>query len=121
MIAAEELEINQCSTILASDGYPEFTRATPEQLMHVGALARLFKAEEPLAIHIRPSGSGKYRYYVGDASTEGWGGATQFPDGRIRGRWGAWESSFAQGGPSLCEAQNQVNHLKDEIQAGLHD
>jgi hypothetical protein len=60
-------------------------------------------------------------YYVGDASREGLGGATQFPDGTIKGWRGVWDAGFAQGGSNLREAQNQVNHLLNKVRAGLHD
>ena len=72
-------------------------------------------------MYIRPSSANKLRYYVGDASAEGFGGATQFPDGTIRGRRGVWSSEFAAGGSNLREAQNQANHLLNEIRSGLHD
>ena len=36
-------------------------------------------------------------------------------------REGLWDPEFAEGGSNLHEAQNQVNHLIAEIQAGLHD
>lgn len=121
MEQAELLEIEDASTAKAASGYPILTQITPELIAHCEALSDLFNAEEPHAVYIRPSSASKYRYYVGDASREGLGGATQFPDGRILGRRGVWDPKFAEGGSNLREAQNQVNHLLAEVRAGLHD
>ena len=58
---------------------------------------------------------------MGDSSREGLGGATQFPDLKIRGWRGMWLADFASGGSDLREATHHVNHLIREIQEGLHD
>jgi hypothetical protein len=121
MESAELLEVEDASTAMAQNGYPLLTVITPELIAHCEALAELFEAEEPRAVFLRPSSASKYRYYVGDASREGLGGATQYPDGRITGRRGVWDPVFAEGGSNLREAQNQVNHLLSEVQLGLHD
>jgi hypothetical protein len=122
MEAAERLEIDDAPTSqTVAEGYPPLTRITDELIKHCEALSQLFDTEEPRTVYIRPSSSNKFRYYVGDASAEGFGGATQFPDGSIRGRRGVWSSDFAAGGSNLREAQNQVNHLLNEIRSGLHD
>ena len=121
MEAAEGLEMNDAGTEVAASGYPTLTRITSELLDHCEALLELFDSELPRADFVRPASSTSYRYYVGDASREGLGGATQFPDLSIRGRRGVWEPSFADGGSNLREAQNQVNHLIQEVRAGLHD
>jgi hypothetical protein len=122
MRSAERLEIEDAPTSrTAEEGYPPFTRVTKELVMHCEALAELFASDTPRTVYIRPSSANKFRYYVGDASAEGFGGATQFPDGTIRGRKGAWERDFAQGGSNLREAQNQANHLLNEIRSGVHD
>jgi hypothetical protein len=105
----------------AEEGYPPLTRVTGELVMHCEALADLFASETPRTVYIRPSNANKFRYYVGDASAEGFGGATQFPDGTIRGQKGASEQDFAEGGSNLGEAQNQANHLLNEIRSGVHD
>ena len=39
----------------------------------------------------------------------------------MRGRDGLFLNEFARGGSNLREAQNQVNHLLDDIKAGIHD
>jgi hypothetical protein len=119
--SARELELQDASTAKAQIGYPPLTKITSELLAHTEALLELFDAEEPIAVYIRPSSASKFRYYVGDASREGLGGATQFPDGTIKVRRGVWDAGFAQGGSNLREAQNQVNHLLNEVRAGLHD
>jgi hypothetical protein len=81
----------------------------------------LFDMEEPQTVYIHPSIANKFRYYVGDASAEGFGGATQFPKGTIRNRQGVWSSEFAAGESILWEAQNQVNHLLNKIRSGCHN
>ena len=101
--------------------YPLQTRVTTEMMLHVEALQILFAGDQPLLVPLRPTDKGKLRYYVGDASREGFGGATQYPDGSIVSREGLWEAGFAGGGSNLREAQNQVNHLLWEIRAGKHD
>ncbi len=109
------------SVIDAQGDYPLLTPATSELLLHAEALQVLFIGQEPLLVPIRPTDKGKLRYYVGDASREGFGGATQFPDGHISSREGLWDPNFADGGSNLREAQNHVNHLLYEIRAGMHD
>jgi hypothetical protein len=118
---ARELEDEDAPTAVAQAGYPPLTKITPELLAHAEALLELFDTEEPRAVFIRPSSASKFRYYVGDASREGLGGATQYPDGSIKSRRGVWDEGFAKGDSNLHEAQNQVNHLLNEVRAGLHD
>ena len=101
--------------------YPLETKVTLELLLHAEALQELFGQEQPLMTPIRPTDKRKLRYYVGDASREGFGGATQYPRGDLVTREGLWDSEFAEGGSNLWEAQNQVNHLLQEIRAGEHD
>ena len=110
MEEAEELELDDASTAKAAEGYPLTTNITPELLMHCEALLDLFNSDTPRAVYIRPASARSYRYYIGDTSREGLGGATQFPDG-----------DFVAGGSNLREAQNQVNQLLQEIRAGLRD
>jgi len=50
---------------------------------------------------IRPTDKRKLRYFVGDASREGFGGATQYPRGDLVTREGLWDSEFAEGGSNL--------------------
>jgi hypothetical protein len=90
-------------------------------LLHVEALQELFLGEQPLMVPIRPTDKRTLRYYVVEVSQEGFGGATQYPDIAIMSREGLWESKFAKGWPNLQEAQNQVNHLLQEIRAGKHN
>ena len=118
---ARDLDVRDVGPTEAGAGYPEMTRITDKLVVHTEALLELFDSDEPLALFVRPSSSSKFRYYVGDASREGLGGGTQFPDGTIRGRRGVWDSKFASGGSNLREAQNQVNHLLGEVRVGLHD
>jgi len=101
--------------------YPLQTKATSELLLHAEALQVLFKGEHPWTVPIRTTDKRKLRYYVGDASREGFGGVTQFPNLSMTSREGLWDASFAEGGSNLREAQNQVNHLLWEITAGKHD
>jgi hypothetical protein len=121
MDSAESLEINDASTSAAMVGYPLLTSITSELLAHCEALIELFDGDLPREVFIRPASASQFRYYVGDASAEGLGGATQFPDGTIRGRRGVWDPKFAEGGSNLREATNQVNHLIREIRTGIHD
>lgn len=80
---------------------------TPELVIHCEALLELFDSDESVAVYIRPSSLSSYRYYVGDASHEGLGGATQYPDGTISVRRRTWSKSFTEGSSNLREAQNQ--------------
>jgi hypothetical protein len=97
------------------------TPVTSEMLDHVDALHTLFQGKQPLLVPGRPTDKHKLRFFVGDTSREGFGGATQFPNGLVSSREGLWDLMFAEGGSNLREAQNQVNHLLSEIRAGLHD
>jgi hypothetical protein len=121
MNSAEALEINDSSTAAAMVGYPLLTAITPELIDHCEALIQLFEGDTPREVFIRPASATQYRYYIGDASAEGFGGVTQFPDGTIRGRRGLWDAKFAEGGSNVREAINQVNHLIREIRSGIHD
>ncbi len=70
---------------------------------------------------ICPADVRKLCFFIGDASIEDFGGATQFPDGTITSWEELWDQKFAGGGSNLREAKNQVNHLLHEIIAGRHD
>ena len=109
------------SPLDAQGDYPLLAPGTSELLIHVEALQTLFAGEKPLMIPILPTNKGKLRFLCGDASREGFGGATQYPNGMLTSREGLWDSQFAKGGSNLREAQNQVNHLLYEIRAGRHD
>jgi hypothetical protein len=89
--------------------------------MHVGALLALFASEEPLAVLIQPTDAGKIQYTIGDASAEGCGMATQYPDMTVEARDGLWDEEFAKGGSNLHDAQNIGNHLLADIKSGRHD
>ena len=54
----------------------------------------LFVGEDPLLVPHWPTDKGKLRFYVGDASREGFGGATQYPDGTVVSREELWEAGF---------------------------
>jgi hypothetical protein len=101
--------------------YPLDTKVTSELLLHAEALQELFEGEHPLMVPIRPTNKRKLRYYAGDASREGFGGALQYPGTGPTVREGLWDPEFANGSSNLREAQNQVNHLLHEIRAGYHD
>ena len=117
------LETKQESPLEAQGDYPLLTAVNPELMLHAKALALqiLFSGDQPLMVPIRPTDKHKLRFFVGDASREGFGGATQLSDGTIFTREGLWEPDFAAGGSNLREAQNQVNHLLQEIRGGWHD
>lgn len=117
----DEASTEDASTATAAADYPLLTSITPELIAHCEALLSLFEHDVSTAVFIRPASSSAYHYYIGDASREGLGGATQYPDGTIRGRRGVWKADFAEGGSNLREAQNQVNHLISEIRAGMHN
>ena len=123
--SAEMLEyghgVGHESPLDVQEDYPLQTKVTSELLLHAEALQILFMEEQPLMVPLRPTDKGKLRFFIGDASREGFGGATQYPDGIIDSREGLWESGFATGGSNLREAQNQVNHLLWEIRDGRHD
>jgi hypothetical protein len=113
--------MQDAGTTQAAVGYLTLTVITTELIKHCEALLELFEGDLPRANFVRPASSKSYHYYIGDASQEGLGGATQYPDGSIRGRRGVWEASFAEGGSNLREAQNHVSHLIQEVRAGMHD
>jgi hypothetical protein len=101
--------------------YPLETKVTSELLLHAEALQELFGGEHPLMVPIWPTDKKKLRYFVGDASREGFGGATQYPAIGCVSQESLWDPEFAKGGSNLREAQNQVNHLLQEIRAGDHN
>jgi hypothetical protein len=80
---ARELEDSDAPTATAQAGYPPLTKITSELLAHAEVLLEYFNTNEPRAVYIRPTLASKYRYYIGDASREGFGGATQFQDRSI--------------------------------------
>ncbi len=80
--------MRDAGTAQAAVGYPTLTVITTELIKHCEALLELFEGDLPRANFVRPASSKSYHYYIGDASQEGLGGATQYPDGSIRGRRG---------------------------------
>ena len=121
MEAAARLELDDTVTADCAVDYPVETRITSEMLMHVEALRSLFAADTPHAVPIRPTDKGKIRYYIGDASAEGFGSGMQYPDSVLDGRVGLWEAGYASGGSNLREGTNMANHLLQDIKAGKHD
>lgn len=123
--SAELLEFGvstgQDSPLDAQGDYPLATAVTSELLAHTEALQVLFQGEHPIMVPIRPTDKYKLRFFVGDASREGFGGSTQYPDRLVSSREGLWDPEFSEGGSNLREAQNQVNHLIAKIRAGFHD
>jgi hypothetical protein len=91
----------QDSLLDAKGDYPLFTAVTLELLVHTKALQVLFQGEHPLMVPICPTDKGKLWFFVGDASQEGFGGATQYPDGVISSQEGLWDPKFAEGGSNL--------------------
>ena len=123
--SAELLEFGvsteQDSPLDAQGDYPLATVVTSELLAHAEALQVLFQGEHLIMVPIRPTDKYILRFFVGDASREGFGGSTQYPGGLVSSREGLWDPEFSEGGSNLREAQNQVNHLIAEIRAGCHD
>ena len=115
------LEINHSSDIQVREGYPFLTRITDEVIMHTKALLQLFASDTPLVLPLRPTDAHKLRYFAADASAEGFGSVTQYPDLRIEGRDGLWMPAFSEGGSNLREATAQVNHLLGDVKIGKHD
>lgn len=115
------MEIGQDSPLSAQGDYPVHTSINPELLLHAKALQTLFDMEKPLMVPVRPTDKGKLQFFVGDDSQEGFGVATQFSDGMVTSQEGLWGPKFAKGGLNLRKAQNQANHLLQEIQMGKHD
>ncbi len=103
------------SPLDAQGDYPLLTPVTSELLLHVEALQILFAGEQPLMIPIRPTDKAKLCFFCGDASREGFGGATQYPNGTLTSGEGLWDLQFTEGWSNPREAQNQVNHLLYEI------
>ncbi len=77
------LDVGLESPLELQGDYPLQTKVTTELLLHVEELHMLFEGEQPLMVALRSTDKGKLRFYVGDASREGFGGATQFPNGTI--------------------------------------
>ena len=119
--ALETRNGNHDVSVIAAEGYPEETRITQAMLMHTRALRVLFSNEVPHTVSIRPTDKGKLRYYIGDASAEGFGSGVQYPDMTLTGRDGLWLPEFALGGSNLREGTNMVNHLLKDVRAGKHD
>jgi hypothetical protein len=115
------VETGQDSPLDAQGDYPVLMPINLELLLHAGALQILFDWAQPLMVPVRPTNKGKLHFFVGDASREGFSGATRFPDGTVTPHKGLWDPKFAEGGPNLREAQNQVNHLLEEIRMGKHE
>ena len=76
MVSKEKYRRPTPTSQTAAEGYPPLIRITDELIKHCEALSQLFDTEEPRTLDIRPSSANKFRYYVGDASAEGFGGAT---------------------------------------------
>ncbi len=106
MDSAELLEFGvttgQDSPLDAQGGYPLATPVTLELLAHTEALQVLFQGEHLVMVPICPTDKHKLRFFVGDASRKGFGGATQYSDGLVSSREGLWDPEFAKGGP-ICE------------------
>ncbi len=51
-----------------------------------------------MMIPIRPTDKEKLHFFCGDASREGFGGATQYPDGTLISPEGLWGLQFTEGG-----------------------
>jgi hypothetical protein len=100
------LETKQESPLEAQGDYPLLTAVNPELMLHAKALQILFSGDQPLMVPVRPTDKHKLRFFVGNASRGGFGGATQLSDGTIFTREGLWEPDFATGGSNLREAQN---------------
>jgi hypothetical protein len=62
-----------------------------ELFLHAEALQILFAGEQPLMVPLRPTDKGKLCFFVGDASREGFGRATLFPDATVATRKGLWD------------------------------
>ena len=121
MEAAAMLELDDADIASSAVDYPVETRITSELLMHVEALRSLFAAETPHSVPIRPTDKWKNRYYLGDASAEGFGSGMQYPDMVLDGRVGLWMAGYAEGGSNVREGTNMTNHLLEDIKAGKHD
>jgi hypothetical protein len=97
------IETGQDSPLDAQGDYPVFTPVNSELLLHAEVLQILFAGEQPLMVPLRPTDKGKLRFFVGDASREGFGGANQFPDTTVATHEGLWDPDFAEGGSNLRE------------------
>jgi len=103
------------------EDYPEVSTITKELLAHVTALIELFEGDTAAAVPIRPTSALKIRYQAADASAEGFGAGTQYPDSMFERRDGLWDPAYAIRGSNLREATVQANHLLKDIRAGKHD
>ena len=65
-------------------------KVTSELIFHVEALRTLFLGDVPRLAPLQPTHVHKIRYTVGDASAEGFGVGTQYPDLEFEGRDGLW-------------------------------
>lgn len=117
----EDLEATDASTAEAGAGYPLNTSITNELKMHVSALQRLFNGDAPRLAPIRPEEASMVRIAVGDASAEGFGYGTQFPEEEVVLRDGLWDEVFSFKSSNLREATNIGNNLLRDIESGVHD
>ena len=76
--------------------YPKYTWITPELKLHVESPLQLFLPREPLTLHLQPTDAHKLRYFLADASAEGFGYVLQYPDGLTERRDGLWIPSFSK-------------------------
>lgn len=115
MDKAEQLEQGDASRAEAAAGYPQYTRVTEELKWHVDGLLQLFSEEEPKASPIRPTDARKIRYLVGDASAEGFGMATQYPNMEIDIEDGLWTEEFSENSSNLRKAASrQPSHVHSQ-------
>ena len=81
-------ETDEAAATVVVTVYPLVTRISDEMKMHIYALRVLFGEEVPHTVPIQPTEVGKIRYFIGDASAEGFGPGTQYPDLNFEGRDG---------------------------------
>ena len=97
MDQAQLLEREDVEVSMGQTDYPEETKVPSELILHVEALCTLFLGDVPRLVPLRPTDVHKIRYTVGDASAEGFGVGTQYPDLEFEGRDGLWLPEFAEG------------------------
>ncbi len=122
MDKAKNLELTDASRKMATSSHPMTTKATYKLVLHVHALCHLFGDKEALVKMVRHGEAHHLCYIIGYASGKGFCTATQYPEMVLDQSDGLWLGNFGEQSLSnLQEALNIANHLKRDIQQGLHN
>ena len=99
--AAELDALEDAPQKIVLEDYPEESTITDKLLAHDTALVALFEGGVAAVVPIRPISATKVGYMPADASAEGFGAGTQYPDLVFESRDGLWDPVYAIGGYNL--------------------